>query len=515
MIQDNNCPFDVTPLDQSDPIQNDNIINLNYTNQDFWSLKSRLIDFIRTRFENNFSDFIESDLGIMLIECWAFIGDTLSFKIDQVANEIFTNTVTELDNAFRLAELIGYKPTPPIAAISQWRATINTPLTTDLVIDTPILVPNGGIDIELFAADSNNNPLFNEPIVITAGNLVNDSIIGLEGRTITDSTTGNGSANQAILLANSPVIYGSIRVTVDGTEWTKVDYFTDSQQRKEYRVEYNSSYQAYVIFGNNRAGLLPARNSIVAITYRIGGGEVGNIVTGYGNTQRAYDVDNLPFKVPVFFRNFSAGKYGYDGDNVEDIRRNLPKYIRSQNRAVTGLDYKTLADLFATPFHGQIGKSSAILRNHGCAGNIIDLYILARNGENGLEEASNELKADLIEELDNKKMLTDYVCVRNGEIILVDVNIDVMVDKLRKNFEEELRERITRRINSFFRLTEWEFGDNLKEADIIKALSDMRELKTIDVTFITDNEDNSGNLVTSRYFEIIRPDNINISFNFE
>jgi hypothetical protein len=52
------------------------------------------VDFIKEKFADEFTDFVESSLAIMLIENWAFLADTLSFKIDQVANEIFIDTVS-------------------------------------------------------------------------------------------------------------------------------------------------------------------------------------------------------------------------------------------------------------------------------------------------------------------------------------------------------------------------------------------------------------------------------------
>jgi hypothetical protein len=87
-------------------------------------MKTRLIDFIKQKFSTDFSDFVESSIAIMLIENWAFIADTLSFKMDQISNEIFIDTVTETENAFRLAKLVGFQPQPPIAARSMWTASI-------------------------------------------------------------------------------------------------------------------------------------------------------------------------------------------------------------------------------------------------------------------------------------------------------------------------------------------------------------------------------------------------------
>lgn len=514
-----NCPFDVTPYDVSSLVKTPNLTNVNYTNQDFWSMKARLLDFIKERFGDNFNDFVESDLAIMLIENWAFIADTLSFKIDQIANEIFIDTVTEVDNAFRLSTLVGFKPLPPIAARSYWAATINNLLETDLEIPTPVKIDfvtsEGAKTIELFAADSENNPRFSDPIIISAGQFINTSVIGLEGRTITQQFTGTGETNQSFTLSSGPVIWNSVRVSVDGMEWQQVDYFTDSQPRREYRVEYDSNYNAFAIFGNNRAGLIPSPGSIVSIVYRVGGGTSGNIVTGSIDLQRNFPVTGFDFRVPVNFKNYTRGEFGYAGDSIEDIKRKLPGWLRTQNRAVTGDDYESLTDQFATEFHGQIGKSKAVLRQYGCAANVIDLYILALDGQDDLMEARNELKVALSEELESKKMITDKVCIRDGVIITVDVALDVVVDKFYRKFEDEIRERINRKMGTFFSLNNWDYDQDLKSVDLIKELSDIKEIRGTEVNFVTDNDENSGEVVTARFFEIIRPGIIDINFIYE
>lgn len=520
-----NCPITVTPFAQSSEITNKPFINLNYTNQDFWSMKTRLVEFIRERFgengteiPNTFNDLVESSIAIMLMENWAFLADTLSFKIDQMVNELFIDTVTEPDNAFRLSRLVGFKPTPPIPSRTMWTAAINNTLPNDVVLPAPILVDvvsdDGPINIELFAADSNKNPQFDEDIVIPAGAVVNSNIVGLEGRTTVDSIIATGAVSQIYELRRKPVIYNSIVVRVDGAIWEQVDFFTDSQPRREYRVEYDSEYASFVIFGNNRAGLIPSKGSHIEITYRIGGGVRGNIVSGYVTTQKQANVFGLEYSVPVEFRNYTRGEYGYDGDTIEDVRRKLPAYLRTQKRAVNGHDYKALTDQFTTQYHGQIGKSTAVLRNHGCAGNVIDLYILARDGDDGLVEASDELKNDLMEELEEKKMLTDIICIKNGQVLSVDIAVEAIVPRVNRKFEAEIRERITNRINSYFALNNWEYDQNLTETDLIKQLSDVKEVSSYDITLITDDEDNSGNMVVTKYYEIIRPEDVTLEFTY-
>jgi hypothetical protein len=514
----NNCPFDITPYAKSEITVKPVVFNLNYTNQDFWSMKNRLIDFIQQKFGDKFNDFVESDISIMLIENWAFIADTLSFKMDQIANEIFIDTVTEKENAFRLAKLVGFEPQPPISARSLFSASIQNPLTSDLTIPTPLDISfaSGGesITYELFPADANNKPMLDQDIVIPAGSVINASVIGLEGKTYNDNPRGNGQINQMYQLEQYPVIFDSIRVSIDGSSWELVDYFTDSQPRKEFRVEFDSEYHAFIIFGNNKAGLIPPDGSSIQMTYRSGGGIIGNIISGLVETQTIINAKEFQFQVPITYSNYTRGEYGYDGDTIDDIRDRLPRYLKMQNRIVTGEDYKTFADLFSTPYNGQIGKSVAVLRNYGCAANIIDLYILARDLTTGLTIASQTLKNELQNAIEEKKIFTDYVCIKDGTQIIVDLSIEAVVPRAYRKFEEEMREKITRRVNEFFALANWEYGETLRDLDLLKKISDVPQVERYEIGFTTDDPNNSGHIVTAKFFEIIRLDATSISFTY-
>jgi len=517
----NDCP--VTPFAQSQASATPNIFNLNYTNQDFWSMKARLIDYIQQQFGDQFNDFVESDLAIMLIENWAFLADTLSFKTDQIANEVFIDTVTEIDNAFRLAKLVGFQPTPPIAARSMWSAKINNPLLQDLTMLAPLDVQvnfgDQNMTIELYPADANNNPIFGQDILIPAGSVVNNSIVGLEGNTYTDQFNGNGQPNQSYTLAFFPVIFDSVQVSVDGVSWEQVDYFTDSNPRREYRVEFDSTYTAYVMFGNNLAGLIPSAGSAIQITYRVGGGVKGNIVTNFVQTETIANVSGVQFPVPVNLSNYTKGEFGYDGDTIEDIRQKLPAYLQTQNRAVTAQDYKTLCDQFATPYNGKVGKSTAVLRNYGCAANVVDIYVLAYDGSNGppagLAIAPNDLKVALQDYLAGLQMVTDFVCIKDGVVTLVDVGIEVIMDKSYKKFQDQFTIKITNAVKTFFSLNNWDYGQTLRDSDIVKALSTISQVSRYEINFVTNDPTNSGTVVTTEFYEIIRPDTITVTFLYE
>lgn len=515
----NSCSNLLKPLDQSNSAAVTVLPSLNYTNQDFASLLTRLTLYCEQRFGDKFTDFYESDLGVVLMEMWAFCADMLSFKGDQLANEVYIDSVTELDNAFRICKAVGFQPTPPIASRALFSATITSTLQTDLIIPAGFQIGtstgSSPLTYELFPADPLNNPIFDQDIIIPAGSFSNTAVIGLEGQSFLDTFASTGEVNQVFTLTQSPVLYDSIRVDVDGTRWTQVDYFTDSKPRFEYRVEFDSNYNVYVIFGNSRAGSIPSQGSRVQVTYRVGGGSRGNIVTGAINTQSGFIVPGLNITVPVQFINYTKGDYGYDGDTIEDIRRKLPAYNKVQNRAVTGEDYKSLAELFVSGYNGQIGKVTAALRNYGCAGNIIDLFVLARSGSDGLTEANDQLKIELGEYMENRKMITDYLCIKDGVVVTVDTLVDLHVPKFYRKFSEEIKARTVQRINSFYNLANWEYGKPLKATELMQSLSDVKEITSIDISFTTNDPSQTGNVITPKYYEIIRPDNINVVLTFE
>jgi hypothetical protein len=489
-------------------------------------MKQRLVLFIQEQFPTDFNDFVESSLAIMLIENWAFLADTLSFKMDQIVNELFIDTVTEIDNAFRLSALVGFEPTPPIAASASFSVTLGSLLDVDMVIPTPVQVnvtaTTTSLTFELFPADANGEPLYDDSIIVPAGSFSNTSVIGVEGVTRTEQFETNGQTNQSYLLSASPVIYDTVQVDINGVGWQEVDYFTDSQQRLEYRVAYDSTYQVYIIFGDNKAGAIPPNGAQLQVTYRVGGGAEGNIVTGAISTSIPYPVPGFEITIPVAITNYTAGQFGYDGDQIDDIRRKLPAYLRTQGRAVTGDDYATLANQFVTSTEGQVGKATAVLRNYGCAGNIIDLFILALNIPNSQSGTSNQLqiatdglKSQLATYLENMKMMTDYVCIKDGEIVLVDVVITLTMDKFFKKFKDEIVANATNLINNFFALTNWDFGQNLRDIDIVKTLATIREITRTDVTFVTTDPSNSGGSVFASYYQIIQLDTVQIQLDYE
>ncbi len=86
--------------------------NVNYIGRDFNDLKTNLIEYAQSYFPNTYQDFNETSPGMMLIEMSAYVGDVMSFYIDQQYREMLLPLSEERRNLVALAKSYGYKLKP-------------------------------------------------------------------------------------------------------------------------------------------------------------------------------------------------------------------------------------------------------------------------------------------------------------------------------------------------------------------------------------------------------------------
>jgi hypothetical protein len=84
--------------------------DIKYINRDFESFRSRLIEFSQTYFPSTYNDFSETSPGMMFMEQSSYVGDVLSFYLDNQFQETFIQYAQQTNNVFELAYMFGYKP---------------------------------------------------------------------------------------------------------------------------------------------------------------------------------------------------------------------------------------------------------------------------------------------------------------------------------------------------------------------------------------------------------------------
>jgi len=90
--------------------------DIKYINRDFDDFKNRLIDFSKTYFPTTYNDFTPSSPGTMFMEMASYVGDVLSFYLDNQIQETFIQYARQTSNLYELAYLLGYKPKTTAAA---------------------------------------------------------------------------------------------------------------------------------------------------------------------------------------------------------------------------------------------------------------------------------------------------------------------------------------------------------------------------------------------------------------
>ena len=107
-----------------------NTPDIKYFDKDFSTLKSDLINYARTYFQNSYMDFSPSAPGNMFIEMAAYVGDILSFYTDTQLQETLLLYAQERKNIIALSYALGYRPKVTSAA--------------SVTLDTDQLIPSDG-----------------------------------------------------------------------------------------------------------------------------------------------------------------------------------------------------------------------------------------------------------------------------------------------------------------------------------------------------------------------------------
>jgi len=96
------------------------------------------------------------DLGLQLLEWWAYLGDVLTFYNERIANESYLRTAQLPDSVTRLVALLGYTPRPAIGAVGQVAAVRRkTHPSEPLVIPTGFQLSNAatpGVSVQTWEA---------------------------------------------------------------------------------------------------------------------------------------------------------------------------------------------------------------------------------------------------------------------------------------------------------------------------------------------------------------------------
>jgi hypothetical protein len=83
---------------------------VSYLNKSFVDFKGDLITFIKNYYPNTWTDFNEANPGMIMLELAAYVGDVLSFYVDNQFKENLLAYAEQEGNIISIAQAMGYKP---------------------------------------------------------------------------------------------------------------------------------------------------------------------------------------------------------------------------------------------------------------------------------------------------------------------------------------------------------------------------------------------------------------------
>jgi len=84
--------------------------DIRYIDRDFNTIRASLIQYSKTYFPNTFNDFTDTSTGMLFMEMAAYVGDVLSFYLDNQIQETFIQKARQTTNLYALAYSLGYVP---------------------------------------------------------------------------------------------------------------------------------------------------------------------------------------------------------------------------------------------------------------------------------------------------------------------------------------------------------------------------------------------------------------------
>jgi len=108
--------------------------NADFKSYDFENIRRVIIEYIRENYPEDFNDYIESSEYMALIDAIAFMGQSLSFRIDLASRENFIELAERKESVLRLARMLSYnaKRNNPASGLMKF----DTISTTENLLDS-------------------------------------------------------------------------------------------------------------------------------------------------------------------------------------------------------------------------------------------------------------------------------------------------------------------------------------------------------------------------------------------
>lgn len=317
----------------------------------------------------NAIQFRDDESGYAFLELIAGLSDVSHTVTERDIQETNIITAREIQNVFDLAAARGYFARLATGATIPVRLRF-TNYSNFLPIPAGFQVATNGEDGEQVIFETEvqvNKPTGPSYIDITF----------VQGESVTEEPIqSTGNIKDRIALSDGPVIHDSAVVLVDGTKWDRVETFINSDPTSQhYRIVsielVPDERQYFIQFGNNTFGKYPPVGTQIQISYRRGGGKIGNVPKEILTEVLSDLVAPDGTSVNVVVEGLDDGEGGLEEELVDEIRLNAYIQQITNQRSVSLQDYELAARVA-----GGVKRAVALTYNQNSLLQINTVYVV-------------------------------------------------------------------------------------------------------------------------------------------
>lgn len=429
---------------------------LDMTDKDFEALRGRLIALVQSMFPD-WTDFAVASFGNILLELYAFVGDVITYYLDNQARESRLVTATQRKNVIALAAMLGYR-LPGASA-----ATAEVVFSLAQVAAAAARIPTGTVIRTREVTDPIRFQLLAD-VVIPAGTTRASGVVE-NSETHLQIFDTQGLANLDVGLDHTPYLDGSVLVSAgNGSYVERASLLGSGPNDRHCLVLVDQNDHATVRFGNGANGAPPT--GTLAITYKTGGGTAANVDAGRIVVVEGAFTDGFGRAVQITAINPAAASGGTDRQSIAAAKLLAQESLRTLTRCVTREDFEINARRIAGLARALMLTSNedpSIEENSGI------LYVIPQGGGMPTPALKNAVLRQVTEVYPST--LTFQVSVQNPIYKRVDVEARVYLRQGRA--PTTVRDRIRANLATMFRVSNADgtpnpnidFGFNVKDAD--------------------------------------------------
>ena len=319
-------------------------------NLDFADIKTALKEYMRA--QTDFTDYdFEGSAISQILDVLAYNTYYTAFNTNMVVNELFLDSATLRDNVVSLAKQLGYTP----KSVTAPEASVSMALTFSGTAPAEVAIKGGSGFVTNYDGSLYRYVLKEDMKVSVANSVATFTDIPIyEGSQIVTNVVINTSLKeQRFIIDNSGVDMNTLNIRVFQAsnssifkDYKKANNILDISANDEVFFVSEIEDEKYeIFFGDGVLGKKLENGNVVRMSYIVTNGSSTNGASTFTFNGLMEDENGTTVTLPFSISSISTTSVasgGADIETIDKIKYNAPKFYGSQNRAVTGNDYKAI-----------------------------------------------------------------------------------------------------------------------------------------------------------------------------